>query len=61
MGQQEGLAVNVKREFAIEFVDKSQPGPGSCLSHASAAAVLFRAPQDAAQGLAPPKDFCSHP
>ena len=32
MGQQEGLAVNVKREFAIEFVDKSQPGPGSCLS-----------------------------
>lgn len=24
-------------------------------------ALLFREPQDAVQGLAPPKDFCSHP
>lgn len=61
MGQQKGLTVNVKQEFVIKSVDKSQPGPARCLSHASAAAVLFQELQDTAQGLAPPKDFCSHP
>lgn len=39
-GQEEGLAVNIKQEFAIESADKSQPGTASCLSNASAATVF---------------------
>jgi len=39
-GQEEGLAVNMKQEFAIESVDKSQRGTASCLSNASAATIF---------------------
>lgn len=39
-GQEEGLAVNIKQEFAVESADKSQPGTASCLSNASAATIF---------------------
>lgn len=40
-GQEEGLAVSIKQEFAIESADKSQPGTASCLSNASAATIFI--------------------
>lgn len=39
VGQEEGLAVNIKQAF-VESVDKSQPGAASFLSNASAGTVL---------------------
>lgn len=39
-GQEEGLAVNIKQEFAIEFADKSRSGTASGLANASAATVF---------------------
>lgn len=40
MGWEEGLAVSLEQEFAIESADKSQCGTASCLSNASAATIF---------------------